>query len=159
MGLLCFCAALLSLSAQAQGKDSIPSRVAALLPQMTTEEKVYQLLSFLNGNTPETYGLQTDQGVGRLQGYGNDPEEIIARRNSLQAEVLNGSRLNIPASFHSEALHGCCPGGTVFPMPVNQGAPSPPPCPCPTQSLERLRRCTMHACLLPVEAEKLVHKI
>ncbi len=45
----------------------------------------------------------------------------ISARNKNQQLIMNQSRLNIPVAFYNEALHSCCNGGTVFPMPVLQG--------------------------------------
>ena len=94
----------------------ISVRVDNLLKQMTLNEKEYQLLS-VGLNPKESYPY----GLGIIQGNGSTPEEIIYYRNLNQEKIMNESRLSIPVAFHQEALHSCCNGGTVFPMPVFQG--------------------------------------
>eukprot|EP01084_Bolivina_argentea_P287836 493945_1 len=93
----------------------ISVRVDDLLKQMNLNEKMYQLLSVNKIQTSNPYGL------GIIKGSGNTPSDIIKNRNTNQQTIIKQSRLNIPVAFHQEALHSCCPGGTVFPMPVLQG--------------------------------------
>eukprot|EP01047_Picozoa_sp_COSAG01_P006717 COSAG01_NODE_246_length_20450_cov_195.166822_30_plen_141_part_00 len=50
------------------------------------------------------------------------PAELLSKRNAIQAALVNGSRLGIPASFSQEALHSGTKGGTVFPELVTQGS-------------------------------------
>ena len=51
-------------------------------------------------------------------------EMTAAAQNSLQARMLNSSRLRIPIDFTAETLHsGGHAGCTVFPMPCLQGSP------------------------------------
>jgi len=35
---------------------------------------------------------------------------------------VHNTKHGIPASIINEGLHGGAPGGTIFPMPINQGA-------------------------------------
>lgn len=93
----------------------ISVRVDNLLKQMTLQEKEYQLLS-----VNEPYSTNPN-GLGIIQGNGSTPSEIVYYRNLNQQIIINESRLNIPVAFHQEALHSCCNGGTIFPMPVFQG--------------------------------------
>ena len=46
-------------------------------------------------------------------------KKTIAERNKMQSEFLAAT--GIPVSFINEGLHGGANGGTIFPMPVNQG--------------------------------------
>ena len=95
--------------------QSISVRVDNLLKQMTLEEKEYQLLS-----VNEPYATNPN-GLGIIKQNGSTPSETIYYRNLNQQMIINQSRLSIPVAFHSEALHSCCKGGTIFPMPVFQG--------------------------------------
>ena len=53
---------------------------------------------------------------------GASPAAQLKARNAIQAQLVNGSRLGIPASFSQEALHSSTKGGTVFPELVTQGS-------------------------------------
>ena len=104
----------------------IPARVQDLLSKMTVEEKVHQLYAT---HTDEKIVRQfTATGVGAAKFMSafhcavDDMASCVKARNQLQSDFLNSSRLKIPLSFINEGLHGGAPGGTVFPMPVNQGA-------------------------------------
>ena len=97
-------------------RESIETRVNALLSQMTVDEKIYQLISWKD-LTPITYSY----GVGQFKAVGNSPQEIISFHNSQQSKVINESRLNIPAAFRQETAHSAAPGATVFPTPIAQG--------------------------------------
>ena len=66
----------------------------------------------------KTYG---HIGLGAMPMRGETGNEAIQFRNSLQAAIMNNSRLKIPVSFHQETLHGAM-AGVIFPMPVSQGA-------------------------------------
>ena len=46
----------------------------------------------------------------------------VETRNTLQAFIVNASRLRIPVSFHNEVLLSAAPQGTNFPLPVTLGA-------------------------------------
>eukprot|EP01084_Bolivina_argentea_P287837 493947_1 len=94
----------------------ISVRVDDLLKQMNLNEKMYQLITN-KGNTPPS----NSYGMGCWKGTGNNPSDIIEFRNSFQKTIVTQSRLDIPVTFYQEANHGCCPGGTIFPMPVMQG--------------------------------------
>ena len=126
-------------------KVPIPERVHDLLGRMTIEEKVLQLQSGVNmpafgpqasglfnkdqlnepmvkktlGNGLGTYAF-LDEFIGMSAG---GPREEAARRNLLQAWVMENTRLAIPIMFHGEALHGSAvKGATSFPAAVGLGS-------------------------------------
>lgn len=100
----------------------ISQRVAALLGQMTLEEKVAQLFIVHVANETYIWNNQTliDTGIGAqklsLFGSVNSATSLIDLRNSYQVRFMNSSRLHIPVSFHTEALEGAGPGSTRLPM-------------------------------------------
>ena len=49
-------------------------------------------------------------------------KDCVRQRNDLAELFKNNSRLQLPLAFINEGLHGGAEGGTIFPMPVNQGA-------------------------------------
>lgn len=115
----------------------IDERVAALLSQMTIEEKVAQTLLQVFPN-PATNVSQTvlqnfsSTSVGMLYNptdytavggptCGSNFSCIALAQNALQAAIISSSRLHIPLSFVAETLHSAINGGTIFPAPVNLG--------------------------------------
>eukprot|EP01059_Diplonema_ambulator_P005338 TRINITY_DN15083_c0_g1_i4.p1 TRINITY_DN15083_c0_g1~~TRINITY_DN15083_c0_g1_i4.p1 ORF type:complete len:823 (+),score=219.82 TRINITY_DN15083_c0_g1_i4:52-2520(+) len=121
----------------------IDQRVAALLGQMTIEEKVNQMLHVWvtdhDDNIMSTYGT-TGIGAAYLQqisansSCNTDPVCRLEARNKLQAYLVNTSRLGIPITMVCETLHSDFTTlastatdvtnamGTAFPMPVAQGS-------------------------------------
>jgi beta-glucosidase len=103
----------------------IEQRVADLMARMTQEEKVTQTYAPYSRFDLERFAKTS---VGQLSinpatGCSScTPAELLAKRNSIQAALVNGSRLGIPASFSQEALHSGTKGGTVFPELVTQGS-------------------------------------
>lgn len=95
----------------------IEVRVADLLGRMSRAEKVAQLGSFWAFEVVGERGLDADRlaslapdGVGhitRLAGSTNlRPTEVAAAANAIQRQLLEGTRLGIPAIIHEECLHG-----------------------------------------------------
>jgi beta-glucosidase len=107
----------------------IASRVADLLPRMSMEEKIAMTYAVHYGYAQaEGDPKLVATGIGALKlgtagiTCGTNWTECLVKRNAFQKKFLEGSRLNIPVSFINEGLHGGAQGGTVFPMPVSQGA-------------------------------------
>jgi beta-glucosidase len=93
------------------------ARVADLLGRMTRAEKVAQLGSFWAFEIIGTDGLDADRldalagdGIGqitRLAGSTNlQPVEVAETANAIQRQLVEGTRLGIPAIIHEECLHG-----------------------------------------------------
>lgn len=105
----------------------IPARVQDLLAKMTIEEKIAQLWANQLAPAQLMKQLGVSQGLGSasIMSMSRGPLNVTAAvemRNSVQRTFMNGSRLSIPVSFHTEALHGGAHGGTIFPMPVTTAA-------------------------------------
>jgi beta-glucosidase len=111
----------------------IERRINDLLSRMTLEEKVRQLdlysgaTALVDKHTDETHAaaeanflpdnaqaLWGDLGVGGIHDLNPTPEQA----NVIQQWVIKHNRLEIPALFIEEGLHGF-DTGTVFPAPVN----------------------------------------
>jgi beta-glucosidase len=104
---------------------SVDERTAALLAQMTNEEKQAQTIHLTGYNRSDNAAeLKKDfgaTGIGALPGGYSSPSEMITH-NELQMWFVNHSRLHIPITFHAETLHSAIGMGTIFPMPCLQGA-------------------------------------
>lgn len=106
----------------------IEDRVAALLAQMTLEEKVAQMVQAEQASiTPEevtAYGIGSVlSGGGSAPSTGNTPRDWQARVNDLVSASLE-SRLSIPLLYGIDAVHGNnnIYGATVFPHNIGLGA-------------------------------------
>lgn len=117
-------------------------RAGALVPLMTLEEKVAQLVGVWVGADASGGGVaphQTDmgggpewddairQGLGQLtRPFGTAPVDPVAGARSLaasQAEIVAASRFGIPAQVHEECLTGFAAWrATVYPAPLSWGA-------------------------------------
>lgn len=116
---------------------SLPARLraGALLAELTLEEKLAQLGSAWPGNDEisgnvapmqEVFargGSNGEHGVGHLtRVFGTAPvsaAEGVDRIAALQREVVEGTRLRIPAIVHEECLTGFTTyGATVYPSPL-----------------------------------------
>ncbi len=119
---------------------SIDDRVKDLLARMTLEEKVAQMMCLwmekpndnsrvpkenlpLGGEfSPELAKQKMPNGIGQ---FARQREERDARRsavyaNAVQKWLIENTRLQIPAVFHDEILHGnMAEGSTVFPTPLS----------------------------------------
>ncbi|MGD0035236.1 glycoside hydrolase family 3 N-terminal domain-containing protein [Paenibacillus illinoisensis] len=126
----------------------IPERVQNLLEQMTTEEKIGQLIQPMGWKTyrkesdgtvqvTEEFKENTAQGgVGSLYGVlradpwtevtletGLTPGQGAAATNEIQRYAIENSRLGIPILFGEECSHGhMAIGATVFPVPLTVGS-------------------------------------
>jgi beta-glucosidase len=111
----------------------IERRIDDLLSRMTLEEKVRQLdlysgaTALVDKHTDGTHAdaeaiflpdkaraLWGDLGVGAIHDLNPTPEQA----NAIQQWVIKHNRLQIPALFVEEGLHGF-DTGTVFPAPIN----------------------------------------
>lgn len=101
----------------------IPARVAALLAQMTNEEKQWQTIHYTAQMPPETAAkIHRNTSIGALCGMGRGTLASLEKQNEVQRVFVTESRLGIPATFHTETLHSSGVGSTIFPMPCMQGA-------------------------------------
>ncbi|MCM3207716.1 glycoside hydrolase family 3 N-terminal domain-containing protein [Paenibacillus illinoisensis] len=126
----------------------IPERVQNLLEQMTTEEKIGQLIQPMGWKTYRKESDGTVQvteefkeniaqgGVGSLYGVlradpwtevtletGLTPGQGAAATNEIQRYAIENSRLGIPILFGEECSHGhMAIGATVFPVPLTVGS-------------------------------------
>ena len=96
---------------------SVDDRAADLLGRMTRAEKLAQLGSFWAFEIVGEHGLDADRlrelapdGIGnvtRLAGSTNLlPDEVAATANAIQRQLVEETRLGIPALIHEECLHG-----------------------------------------------------
>lgn len=116
-------------------------RVADLLKQMTLEEKLAQLVGFWEGDDEgeavaplqgqqvngESIETALHHGIGHLtRVYGAwpvDPDERARWLWNRQRELVEGTRLGIPALVHEECLTGLSAwGAATFPTPLSWGA-------------------------------------
>jgi beta-glucosidase len=118
------------------------ARADALIPLMTLEEKVAQLVGVWVGADPSGDGVAPHQsdlvdgapwstvirhGLGQLtRPFGTAPVDPVVGARSLatsQAEIVAASRFGIPAQVHEECLNGFATwGATVYPSPLSWGA-------------------------------------
>ncbi|MDQ6787499.1 MAG: glycoside hydrolase family 3 C-terminal domain-containing protein [Acidobacteriota bacterium] len=120
-------------------KLPIDERVKDLLSRMTLEEKVAQMtclwmekpndnsrvpkenLPFGGEFSPEIAKQKMPFGIGQFarQREGKDAKESAEYANAVQKWLIENTRLQIPAVFHDEILHGnMAQGSTVFPTPL-----------------------------------------
>ncbi|GIG92254.1 beta-xylosidase/alpha-l-arabinosidase [Plantactinospora endophytica] len=118
-------------------------RAEALVPLMTLEEKVAQLVGVWvgadasgEGVAPYQFEMMDDaphwdtvirHGLGQLtRPFGTAPVDPVAGARSLaasQAEIVAASRFGIPAQVHEECLTGFAAWrATVYPAPLSWGA-------------------------------------
>jgi beta-glucosidase len=95
----------------------IEARLEDLLSRMTIEEKAAQLGSIWSFEVVKDGALDADRarallsaGIGqvtRMAGATNlEAPEVATATNEVQAFLVQGTRLGIPAIFHEETLHG-----------------------------------------------------
>ena len=89
--------------------DAIEPRVAALLQQMTVDEKVGQLVQYTS-NSQHTLELVGEGKVGSLFNVLGATEV-----NAAQKLAVEKSRLKIPLLFGLDVIHGY---RTIFPVPI-----------------------------------------
>jgi len=117
-------------------------RADALIPHMSLEEKVAQLVGVWVGADASGDGVAPHQadmldgrpwpdlikyGLGQLtRPFGTAPVDPVAGARSLaaaQAEIVAASRFGIPAQVHEECLTGFATWqATTYPTPLNWGA-------------------------------------
>jgi beta-glucosidase len=96
---------------------AVDARVADLLARMTRAEKLAQLGSFWAFEIVDEHGLDAGRlatmaadGIGhitRLAGSTNLlPAEVARTANAIQRQLIEETRLGIPAIIHEECLHG-----------------------------------------------------
>eukprot|EP00118_Oscarella_pearsei_P013700 m.111566 g.111566 ORF g.111566 m.111566 type:complete len:779 (+) comp37431_c1_seq6:574-2910(+) len=103
----------------------VAERVQTILKQMTLQEKINELhlvhdhLPFLDDYVKNKTGL----GGVKMAALKNctDALCIVQTRNKIQKELVESSRLGIPAMFVQESLHGGASSGIIFPMPCLMG--------------------------------------
>ncbi|KAF5371497.1 hypothetical protein D9615_009637 [Tricholomella constricta] len=118
-------------------KASIEARVNDLLPRMTLEEKVSQLIQgdlngWMNMNDPLDNTLAFNQtGLEEMMrlkggsiwgGYLVPWEKFVFAVNVGQRYLMENTTLGIPALIQSEGLHGFTNNGTIFPSPIGLAA-------------------------------------
>jgi hypothetical protein len=112
---------------------TVDERVADLLPRMSLEEKVAQMLNPVGSvDGPGNFAVNATNvlqhysatGLGTLYtGIRCDHiEDHYACQTWLQSSMINASRFGIPVSFIGETLVAGTGGGTIFPQPVLRGA-------------------------------------
>jgi beta-glucosidase len=89
--------------------DAVEHRVAALLQQMTLDEKVGQLVQYTS-NSQETLALVGQGKVGSLFNVLGATEVNVAQKLAVEK-----SRLKIPLLFGLDVIHGY---RTIFPVPI-----------------------------------------
>ena len=95
--------------------EQVHTRVAALLQQMTLEEKIGQLSQqFVLGKPDEVEGPVAKGQLGSLL-FVTDPAVI----NQLQHIAVEKTRLHIPLIFGFDVIHGF---RTIFPVPIAMAA-------------------------------------
>ncbi|KJA13240.1 glycoside hydrolase family 3 protein [Hypholoma sublateritium FD-334 SS-4] len=126
-----------SLPIYKNAQASIEDRVNDLLPRMTIEEKVAQIIQgdldgWMNLNDPLddtlTYNqtgleLMMAQKSGSIWGgYLTPYDKFVYGVTIGQKYLMENTTLGIPAMFQSEGLHGFTNKGTIFPSPIGLAA-------------------------------------
>ncbi|KAK0200569.1 glycoside hydrolase superfamily [Desarmillaria ectypa] len=116
---------------------AIEDRVKDLLPRMTLEEKVAQLIQgdisgWMNTKDPLDNTLTFNQtgleemvrlkGGSIWAGYAMPWEKFAFAIETGQRYLMENTTLGIPALFQSEGLHGFTNNGTIFPSPIGLAA-------------------------------------
>ncbi|MFB7893626.1 beta-glucosidase [Microbacterium sp. NPDC056044] len=114
--------------------ESPAQRAAALLGQMTLEEKAQQLTAIMPfglmnaaGPTPEQLHAELAGGIGQISMFAMfshlPPVELARTANIIQRHLVEQTRLGIPAIIHLEALNGLVARGfTTFPTAIGLAA-------------------------------------
>jgi beta-glucosidase len=130
------CAALLLCSAASTAGGALPAyadasqpvlaRVASLLPLLSQQQKLHQLLrgAAFNASTTPATGIGLLEMGGIFAGAAS-PGQAAAQRNAAQAAALAagpGAAFGVPLSFRTLATHGGEAFGTIFPQGPGLGA-------------------------------------
>ncbi|KAL5635799.1 hypothetical protein ACGC1H_004560 [Rhizoctonia solani] len=113
---------------------SIDDRVKDLIPRMTIEEKVAQLIqgdingwmnmtdakdNTLTHNTTGLAEMMKYKAGSIWAGYSSTYEKLVYAITVGQKYLMENTTLGIPAMFQSEGLHGFTNNGTIFPSPLS----------------------------------------
>ena len=122
---LCPATALPSLPAYRNASAPVLERVASLLPLLSLDQKLHQLLrggAFDAGMAATGIGMLE---MGPIFAGARSPAEAAAQRNAAQAAALGGgpgAQFGLPLSFRTLATHGAEAFGTIFPQGPGLGA-------------------------------------
>jgi beta-glucosidase len=105
-------------------RPEIERKIDQLLPRMTLEEKVGQLVQYSYGRVPNPEELIRQGMVGSFLNVRD-----VETANRLQAIAVRETRLGIPLIFGNDVIHGC---RTIFPIPLAEAA---------TWNPDLVRRC------------------
>jgi beta-glucosidase len=112
---------------------NVSTRVSILINEMTLDEKVAQLYTFINGqdglDDPEMYASDNSNifyknGTGTIfLGFKcNNAKLFVERANKIQRYFIEKTRLGIPVIIAGEGLHGfLANGATSFPQNIALG--------------------------------------
>lgn len=151
----------------------VAARVAALMAEMTVEEKVAQLYGVWVGADASGAGVAPHQhdlagvpvpwaelvrpGLGQLtRPFGTAPVDPLAGARGVartQRDIVAASRLGVPAMVHEECLTGAAVWqATVYPAPLSWGATFDPDLVCRMGAAigSTLRSLGVHQGLAPV---------
>lgn len=114
-------------------QDSAESRAAALLKELTTEEKLRQLTAEMLFDVDEDYENNRNPLCGSYRNPGHfmhqekplpaTPGEVTKRINEDMRQSLQAQPHNIPPIENGEALHGAQWGmATCFPQPIGMAS-------------------------------------
>ncbi|XP_006457607.1 hypothetical protein AGABI2DRAFT_213076 [Agaricus bisporus var. bisporus H97] len=126
-----------SVPAYKDPNASIEDRIDDLLPRMSLEEKVAQLIQGdINGwmdmsNPLDNTLTHNESGLDHMlntragsiwAGYQTPWEKFVYAITVGQKYLMENTTLGIPALIQSEGLHGFTNNGTIFPSPIGLGA-------------------------------------
>ncbi|PSS35547.1 hypothetical protein PHLCEN_2v1510 [Hermanssonia centrifuga] len=126
-----------SLPVYKNSKSSIEDRVNDLLPRMTLDEKVAQLIQgdidgWMDMSDPLDDTLMFNQtGLEQMMaqkagaiwgGYLAKWDKIVFAITVGQKYLMENTTLGIPALFQTEGLHGFTDNGTIWPSPIGLAA-------------------------------------
>ncbi len=120
LALLCACAFPVQGQAQSAAfktSEQTDQQIAALLRQMTLEEKIGQLAQFSKGDATGPDNAKTDDKALAARGALGSVLNLTGAKatNELQREAVEKSRLKIPILFGFDVIHGY---RTVYPVPL-----------------------------------------